>query len=467
MAQANESRNPGSTQRVFTRKFPLTAIRIALLFAIAIGIPFCWFSVQGEGWNTPPLLPTFVLYETPYLAALVFLAPATKLKRIAQGAGIAFVGAIASIALEALFFVMAIGTIWDVNPVRFPNLNSLLNTMPAVLAANVCLLIFALLVGKSCWPRFFAGCGVAAAYLALAVCASIAMNVPGSGKQKEAKIWVRRPDQAVHAVLSLTSCLIQREGSRPDDGFPISLAAIRPDWQCDMQYAKAEPIDGYTLRYEPRKDAASGRVTDFRITAIPLKPAVQDPFMNPLMTDRRGVLFFYEEWSWQRGVSTIIRGNHDLNNSALIRLKAHIDEFTKHHSGHPPASLEGLLDVWIGSWQVSDHGTTLSGGGTPSGGVSGYVIHYSAPVLEHSSHFAVSATCQNYGQECIRSYFLDFDGAIHATPEHRAATAQDSLILPCEMGEPCDIGWPVPAPPSIMQVRKASLQHALSSTNLW
>jgi hypothetical protein len=60
--------------------------------------------------------------------------------------------------------------------------------------------------------------------------------------------------------------------------------------------------------------------------------------------------------------------------------------------------------------------------------------------------FALSVQRQSYGQYCLRSYFLDYDGVLHTTGEPRQATANDPSALECEQNDSSykDVVWPVP-----------------------
>jgi hypothetical protein len=87
--------------------------------------------------------------------------------------------------------------------------------------------------------------------------------------------------------------------------------------------------------------------------------------------------------------------------------------------------------------RVQDNGTHLE--------VKNFVLYYLAPQSRSSHRFALSAQCQSYGENCLRSYFLDYVGTLHATGEPRQANANDPPALDCEGSDlPCkDVVWPV------------------------
>ena len=72
-----------------------------------------------------------------------------------------------------------------------------------------------------------------------------------------------------------------------------------------------------------------------------------------------------------------------------------------------------------------------------------YETRYFPPHSGNVKEFALSAQCKSYGSNCLRSYFADYDGSIHATSEPRQATAGDSLAVRCEFafGECPDVDW--------------------------
>ncbi|MGC1438566.1 MAG: hypothetical protein WA847_21915, partial [Terriglobales bacterium] len=86
---------------------------------------------------------------------------------------------------------------------------------------------------------------------------------------------------------------------------------------------------------------------------------------------------------------------------------------------------------------VEDNGMTLR--------TKNFVTRYFPPQAGDPKRFALSVQCQRYGQICLRSYFLDYDGVIHGTGEPRQATTDDPPALECERNDsPCkDVGWSI------------------------
>jgi len=73
---------------------------------------------------------------------------------------------------------------------------------------------------------------------------------------------------------------------------------------------------------------------------------------------------------------------------------------------------------------VEDGGTRLE--------TRDFEMLYFPPKASDPNRFAISVRCKSYGQNCLRSYFADYDGSLHATGEPRQATAHDPAPLRCE-----------------------------------
>jgi hypothetical protein len=78
--------------------------------------------------------------------------------------------------------------------------------------------------------------------------------------------------------------------------------------------------------------------------------------------------------------------------------------------------------------------------------INNHVFRYLGPKSWDGSSFALSVQCQSYGHDCLRSHFLDYDGALHATGEPREATTDDPPALECETSDSACKGvvWPAP-----------------------
>src|SRR5258708_2413911 len=236
--------------------------------------------------------------------------------------------------------------------------------------------------------------------------------------------------KAQQSLAAIAACLIRGHGTHPELGFPASLETIPSDWNCSPQHA--DPIPGYRVSYQPHQDSSSGVAIGFRLEAVPSKKGMY-PF-DPILVDQRGILFIYYAWNALTKLVPEIRVFPDVGSSKLLGLKLAIEDLMKRNSGRPPLSFAALVDQprGIQRWEMADStGMVLN--------ESPYSVRYLAPTTARPDSFAISATCSRYGDGCIRSYLLDFDGAIHGTAEPRPATSKDAVVTHCELyGSACD-----------------------------
>jgi hypothetical protein len=433
----------------------LNGLRILLLLAMALTARFDWFYVRAEGWDTPPLIPLLAVNEVPLAVALTLIAKKGAQNRIAWAAGLAFATALAATLLTPFLLLGAKFAIWDTRDV-YRNLVELRKLLPVAFLLAVSLTIFSWPCGKRRRSRFFAGFATLLIYFIPAFSTLSYLTLVGSGARKQDNAWSSASDQAFHVLTSITACLIRHQFLHPDAGLPASLSDVPPDWDCDMYYLKPQPVEGYVLTYSPWVDSATGRVTKFQLTAVPYTKSRNGASYVPLMIDSRGI--FFSDRLWPEGNNP--RFIQTSSGSDLIRVQKLAQDFIQKHAGHAPASYSDLLHAE--KEHQERYGAALRGTGP-------YTFHYFGPQPEEPGHYAIAATCQRYGHDCIRSYFLDADGVTHATPEPREATAVDPPALPCEVEyQNCgDVQWPPASLPTEHEISAASLQHTLSSTPLW
>jgi hypothetical protein len=199
-------------------------------------------------------------------------------------------------------------------------------------------------------------------------------------------------------------------------------------------------VKEYTLSYVPQADSARGRVTDFRLLAVPVKSGIRGRYA--LMVDSRGVVFSDPLWGISR-TAFIRAATSEGRASEIEELRGNIEHYMKEKGmAAAPLTLNAEAIGTTYGFQVPNiedhHGTRLE--------IKNYVFYYLAPKGGNPSRFALSEQCQSYGENCLRSYFLDYDGVVHATGEPRQATTDDAPGLECEESDsPCkDVVWPDP-----------------------
>jgi hypothetical protein len=156
------------------------------------------------------------------------------------------------------------------------------------------------------------------------------------------------------------------------------------------------------------------------------------------MVDSRGIVFSDAMW----GISSpyIRAATSEGRASEIEEVRGNIDNYMKGNglAAPPTLNVEAIGTSYSSQVpSIEDDGRRLE--------IKNYVFHYLGPKAGNPSRFALSVQCQSYGQNCLRSYFLNYDGIVHATGEGREATANDPPALECEESDsPCkDVVWPV------------------------
>ena len=235
-------------------------------------------------------------------------------------------------------------------------------------------------------------------------------------------------------IVSLTACLLRNHMLHPEAEYPATLNPRPADWTCETKFAP-DAVPEFTLAYEPQKDASSGRVTDFPLTAMPGQKGIRG--REPLLIDSRGVVFVDYPWEMENVTAKVMVMPSDLSNSQIDLLKYSLDRYIKDKgNGLAPTTLNAEI-------AGAGYETPISEGGRTRLEARDYETLYWPPKAGDPSRFAISAQCKRYGEICLRSYFTDYDGSLHATGEPRPATADDPAPLRCERGasECEDIIW--------------------------
>jgi hypothetical protein len=450
----------------------LMAFRLALLVAMATMLRVGWLLFLTEEWDTPSPVAIFLLCEIPLLVSLILGLGAGDTKRASTSAGIAF-GA-------ALIFSMLVPVLWVgaafTPPFRsgppYPHLTAFRLFLPYALLVSICVLVFACLVSKRS-PAFFAGCGAGAGYCILAIYVCLQISIPGSGAAKTKLMQHPDPPSNIGApaLRSLVSCLIRHQTAHPQDGYPESLSKIDPSWACNMELIKPAGIQGYWLFYWPEKSAPNGRNTDFRMEAMSV-----DTFpYSVLVSDSRGMILEYKGGLVATGLGEPV-GAWESFGSEIQQLRNAVRGFmATHPPGFPPQSIEDVMKPGDHPYFIFDprdpnllivrhHASSDADADRDV-----WTIRYFPPTAEKPGEFAISSRCVGYGTDCIRSYYLDYYGDIHATGEPRDATSDDPDFADCELtpsscGDPV---WTIFARPSERLQTEANALYFLHTTKWW
>jgi hypothetical protein len=257
-----------------------------------------------------------------------------------------------------------------------------------------------------------------------------------SQQKTAAMVEQRKPaGNAQGTINSLAVCLETHHSANPSAGYPASLDPPPADWTCPTKFA-TDALAGFTMSYTPLTHAKNRRVTDFHLAAFPL---VMDVSSRAFMVDSRGISF--AEAALGTSSQYIGAFTTERRLAQIDPLKKNIESYLKDHGlAAAPDALNAEIvgtDFGFEIPTVEDNGMRLQ--------TKVFVTRYFPPQAGDPNHFALSAQCQRYGQICLRSYFLDYDGVVHGTGEPRQATADDPPALECEQrDDPCkDVGWSI------------------------
>jgi len=428
---------------------PRHGIRLALVLAWASAAIFFWLAVlesrqwhqehPGSGASSVPdplwmVLLWIALPAVPLVLSEILLS-LTSEEWIAAGAGIAA-------ALTAGSFVYALVALLFVFFMNFfpnPYFKQQFLAVVVFLACSVWIVISAgRIAAKVRSGVFFVAGAVTLIGLGGGQYALSQMEIQLDrehelGKAQAAQQLFAPVVEAQHVLMSLAGCLILNESAHTGSGYPSTLDPAPADWPCDRKFA-ANAVREYSLTYSPVLDPATSHVSDFRLVATPQGVPVRGRY--PLMVDSRGILFsaLWEAPEQARAATSEARL------SEIRQLQGSIQHYMDDKV--LAAAPEQLTAEIVGTEYSSE---------TPRLGEDGsaletrqYAFHYAGPRPERPSQFALSAQCQSYGQDCLRSYFLDYSGILHATGEPRAPTAQDPPAMDCEESDAACAGviWP-------------------------
>jgi len=378
-----------------------------------------------------------VLPLAPYLLSLVLLST-RRAASVAAGAGIAG-------GLFAWFLMlspgMGMGLFLAFGLSRAPYFFQTAISLLVFLAISIWVVIAASWTGKANWIVFM-----------VAADATLVGVVSGYGSVRRAQYGFHREDDVqkqtdafyrnrprpvgVRQNLTyLASCLFQNHFAHPDSEYP---KMIDPQiwWFCDTRFG-ANTVPDFKLSYTPQTDAASGKVVDFQLVAVPKSRGVANH--SPLMIDRRGIVFVKYPWA-ENVPPKIMATPGDGESSQIDVLKGNIERYIKEKNGGvAPAVLTAEI---IGAFPYETPAVDQSGAYMATRNFS-YV--YLAPKPGAPNQFGIIAQCQSYAENCLRSYFLDYDGVIHGTAEPRQPEREDPPALDCEIvpSECKDVRWSV------------------------
>jgi hypothetical protein len=441
-------------RRVQAPKLPpgTVAIRIAMVLALLIFLRIEYLiqsTVGRDAQNRGLTISRFdkflpdIFFLVPFLVAFILLSWERNGVMVACGAGIALVlfsaALLASIGMALQIFVWA-GLSKD------PLLGEALLWAVGSIPVGVSIVVFAAGHRQNS-AAFPVGALITFMYLAIGLPEIQLREFRTGQKQEQARLARVQTSMntyrgAQRVVSLLTGCLIEFWAGNASDEFPLSLEDLPRDlklpqgFACDPAIARPGAVPNYTFTYTPEQDA-SGRRANFRLLAMPQRKVSG---MDPILADGRGLVFTYTGLAAEPGPNYspgIIETPDDFNASELFGFRSQAQMFMQDNGGKPPESFAAI------SWQPWA-GNATADPNVRRVGV--YEIQYIPPTSQPPTQYAVSSRCKSYGEGCLRSFLLNYDGEVHQTSEPRAATPQDPLIPDCDRyGQTCrNIDWPMP-----------------------
>lgn len=427
----------------------LHGMRTRLLLAFLAAFFFFIFFLMAVGpdrAHNPGALPLgFVVLCAGFVllpfVACHFLFSSGKVEFIAAGAGVAcvFFGAfllVSPLALGLMGYFLGMSA-WAGHG-SDPRWLAAEVALLAFLAVSLSILWSGIRIGKIQWHAFVMAMGATVLYLVISVPVLGAVGNEMSRRawrnQEQADRDVNMPAiLARQKIVALAGCLFQSHMRNPEAEYPASLNPPAQDWKCDTKFAP-DAVPEYTFAYIPQPDT-SGHIAGFQLSAIPKAKGVTN--RNPIMIDNSGLTFVDYRWFMENVVPKVM-GSGEVEHAQIKYLKGNIERYMKDkNEGLAPPALNA--DAIAGPLNeipsIEDGGMRLE--------TRDYEIRYFPPLAGSPKEFALSTQCKSYGLNCLRSYFSDYDGGIHATSEPRQATAGDPLASPCEFTfwECTDVDW--------------------------
>lgn len=234
----------------------------------------------------------------------------------------------------------------------------------------------------------------------------------------------QRGHAAQQDVLMIGKCVFQYAAAHPSEGFPEKLEQIGPGGNgC---FPDANGASGHIFLYEASSSAGTGARDRFTARSKETEHIGSTFSLPDKMVDESGILAAVE--NEKRGFAF---------SPALVLTKNIGDclkmAFDASGGDTYPADLHGLLSIkaqygvpCIQPYEAKDLSVLDLWRNKFS--YRFYKFGYEPTNAVNSKYkgFRLEARPQEYGKQALRSYFMDESGVVHATPQDRAATAEDA-----------------------------------------
>jgi hypothetical protein len=396
-------------------------IVVEVLFAAGLCLPHT---------SNPPIT-AFCAAEAPYLLVLfMLLIPAADSKRMQFWAGVAFgLGLLYAVLSAIISIPYAIGLGLSDYPGKWVQEVSLIGLIPVNLyvafAAN------AVRQGGSLAQRIVYPILKTAGAFVL-----IVLGVWAHGEYDESRRIQRlnsmlNETQLIQVMNHVLACLQRYKLEK--SSYPDNLAATASVRGCSSLDANPGKVVGYTLSYGPI-GPAPGKAESFQLEARSEGGWFQHA--DPYIADSSGIIYGHTQFAVRamggsEGAMVLPEVRRCVERPASAEQNLDGDGIVR--------DLQNRCPYRPGQWENQDGVVVFRMAGN-----TGYVleIHLVLTGGQPALKISGSGRCTNYAMNCVRSYLMDEKGAVHGTPEPRAATIDDLVVPACESSAaPCD--WPL------------------------
>jgi hypothetical protein len=396
-------------------------IVVEVLFAAGLCLPHT---------SNPPII-AFCLAEAPYLVVLfMLLISAADPKRMQLWAKVAFgLGLLYAVLSAPVIFAYAIGLGFSDYPGKWVQAVSLFGLIPV----NLYVVFAANAVGQgSLAQRILYPILKTAGAFILIVLGVWAHDKYDENRRMQRFDSMLNETQLIQVMNNVLACLQRYKLEK--SSYPDSLTATAGVRGCSSLDANPGEVGGYTLSYRPIHVQALGKTESFQLEAR--SEGGWFEHAEPYIADSLGIIYRRTQFGMRPMVGS--EGGMMLSDIRRCVERPASTEQRRDADGIVQ-DLQSRCPYRPGQWENQDGVVVFQ-----MTGKTGYAVEMHVVLTggQATPKITGSGRCANYAMNCVRSYLMDEKGAVHGTPEPRAATLDDPVVPACESSTaPCD--WPL------------------------
>ena len=233
----------------------------------------------------------------------------------------------------------------------------------------------------------------------------------------------QRAHAAQKDVLTIGKCVFLYAASHPSEGFPEKLDEIGPSGNDCFRDVNGVP--GHIFLYKASSSTGTGPRDRF-IARSKETERIARFSLGDTMVDESGIRAAIENEKRGFAFSPALALTKNIGDCLKIA-------FDSSSGGTYPSNLHGLLSIkaqygipCIQPYEAKDLSVFDLWRNKFSYQSYEFMYEPTKPVNRSYKGFRLEARPQEYGKQALRSYFMDESGVVHATPQNRAATAEDA-----------------------------------------